>query len=426
MLRSLGRKGVADRCQLSRNCTSVTFTPLRLYRRTIYQHPCFLPSRFLSTPSSTTSKPSKDEPTAHTPIPPVPHKTKVELRPGPIKPLTVPSGSPSKVKQAQTTNVSPLQPTSAATRTESISEAVKEDFKQAYIHGVLARPPPNAGKIATLWHQVKELFKFYLRGLKMVVTHYWQANEIQARVKAGGDPLSRWESRFIQTNRSDLARLVPFVAIVFILEEVIPLIVLYAPGMLPSTCILTSQRERIEAKRREKQRAFTETMREVFLDVRKAGPAALTSSLPGNTSGIALCGKVHVCFLLSLSTWGPSFHRRSRLERHMQSIVADDALLAKEGMGDRLTHPELLEALEERGIVTDDLNTTALKSRLRWWLTIADKTDEGSPVSRRIDLAARSALEYLNLDQAFWITLRMFYCGSGIAPICDHIMPASI
>ncbi|KAH9176773.1 hypothetical protein EDB89DRAFT_1939827 [Lactarius sanguifluus] len=385
MLRSLGRKGVADRCQLSRNRhasivrsvhgTSVTF-------HTPSSHPCFLPSRFLSTPSSTTSKSSKDEPTAHTPIPPAPHKTKVELRPGPIKPLT-----------PQTTNVSPLQPTSpTAARTESISEAVKEDFKQAYIHGVLARPPPNAGKIATLWHQVKELFKFYLRGLKMVVTHHWQANEIQARVKAGGEPLSRWESRFIQTNRNDLARLVPFVAIVLILEEVIPLIVLYAPGMLPSTCVLTSQRERIEAKRREKQRAFTETMREVFLDVRKAGPVALTSSLPGNISGIALCGKVHVCFLLSLSTWGPSFRRRSRLERHMQSIVADDALLAKEGMGDRLTHPELLEALEERGIVTDGLNTTALKSRLRWWLTIADKIEEGSPVSRRIDLAARSAL----------------------------------
>ncbi len=87
-------------------------------------------------------------------------------------------------------------------------------------------------------------------------------------------------------------RLVPFLAIVLVLEEVIPLIVLYAPGMLPSTCILTSQRERIDAKRREKQHAYPETMREVFLDVHKAGPAALTSSFPSNISGIALCGKV--------------------------------------------------------------------------------------------------------------------------------------
>jgi hypothetical protein len=51
-------------------------------------------------------------------------------------------------------------------------------------------------------------------------------------------------------------RLVPFVAILLVLDEVIPLIVLYAPGMLPSTCILASQRERIDAKRREKQRTY--------------------------------------------------------------------------------------------------------------------------------------------------------------------------
>jgi LETM1 and EF-hand domain-containing protein 1 len=91
---------------------------------------------------------------------------------------------------------------------------------------------------------------------------------------------------------------VPFIAIVLILEEVIPLIVLYAPGMLPSTCVLTSQRERIDAKRREKQRTYSETMREVFLDVRKAGPVALTSSLLSNISATALCGKVLVCLYL--------------------------------------------------------------------------------------------------------------------------------
>lgn len=34
----------------------------------------------------------------------------------------------------------------------------------------------------------------------------------------------------------------------------------------------------------------------------------------------------------------------------MKSVVVDDALLVAEGMGDRLTHPELLEALEERGM----------------------------------------------------------------------------
>jgi LETM1 and EF-hand domain-containing protein 1 len=81
--------------------------------------------------------------------------------------------------------------------------------------------------------------------------------------------------------------------IVLVLEEVIPLIVLYAPGMLPSTCILASQRARIDANRREKQRAYAETMRDAFLDARKAGSTALASWLPSTTSSIELCGKVN-------------------------------------------------------------------------------------------------------------------------------------
>ena len=75
-----------------------------------------------------------------------------------------------------------------------------------------------------------------------------------------------------------------------LLEEVIPLIVLYAPGMLPSTCILASQRERIETKRCEKQRAYATEMRDAFLEVRKAGVTALASSLPSINSAVGLCG----------------------------------------------------------------------------------------------------------------------------------------
>lgn len=140
--------------------TSITPITLYLYWRSIYQHRRFLSPRYLSTPSSTPSKPSKDEPGTHA-IPPVPHhKTKVELRPGPIKPLTAPPGSHSeKMKQVATKSAPSLQPTSpTAGRTEAVAQTPKRDFKRTYIHGVLARPPPDAGKIAKLWHQVKELF----------------------------------------------------------------------------------------------------------------------------------------------------------------------------------------------------------------------------------------------------------------------------
>jgi len=91
------------------------------------------------------------------------------------------------------------------------------------------------------------------------------------------------------------------------------------------------------------------------------------------------------------------------------SVAVDDELLVKEGMGDRLTHPELREALWERGMyvflgvlqspklisplsATAGLDKSTLKARLRWWLTMADKADEGTSVSRRIVLVAQSAL----------------------------------
>ena len=48
-------------------------------------------------------------------------------------------------------------------------------------------------------------------------------------------------------------RLVPFVLILVILEEILPLVVIYAPFMLPSTTILPSQAERIYKKQEEKK-----------------------------------------------------------------------------------------------------------------------------------------------------------------------------
>jgi hypothetical protein len=57
-----------------------------------------------------------------------------------------------------------------------------------------------------------------------------------------------------------------------------------------------------------------------------------------------------LCSVLSLSTFGPPPVRRSRLTRHLQRISQDDALLEQEGLGQRLTLPELQEALDERGL----------------------------------------------------------------------------
>ncbi|KAI0051260.1 hypothetical protein FA95DRAFT_1485894 [Auriscalpium vulgare] len=331
-------------------------------------------------PPAPTPKTATPDPPPSVPGTSAPRKPKVELRPAPVKPPGTSSAAGKTTKPLLADVSAPPDAAEVkADNKESILDAVKQDWRHASTHGVFAPPPPNAGRIGRLWHQAKEYFKFYLAGIKLINKHRVHAQELRARVKAGGAPLDRWETRFLATHQSDLVKLVPFVIIILLLEEVIPLIVLYAPFMLPSTCVLPSQRARIETKRREKQRAFALESRELFRPLAQGAP------LPSGTPLTALCG------MLSLSTFGPPPVRLRRLRSHLDKVAHDDALLIKEGMGDRLTQPELLEALEERGIISDDLTSKTQKARLRWWLT-GMQAAEGDAIARRVQLVARSAL----------------------------------
>jgi LETM1 and EF-hand domain-containing protein 1 len=104
--------------------------------------------------------------------------------------------------------------------------------------------------------------------------------EIEQRVQAGGTPMTRWETVFVKTNKKDLvkyvypvpappafdqtSRLIPFILILLILEEALPLFVLYAPFLLPSTCLLVSQRNRIITTRATKQSSLVSSSLDVL------------------------------------------------------------------------------------------------------------------------------------------------------------------
>lgn len=90
-------------------------------------------------------------------------------------------------------------------------------------------------------------------------------------------------------------RLVPFLLMLIIIEEIIPLVVLYAPGVLPSTCLLPSQKDRIDTKRRDKQKAFALNNRQLFEKLRQrllANPTTPVRTLLDSPSLIALNGCV--------------------------------------------------------------------------------------------------------------------------------------
>ncbi|GBE81380.1 predicted protein [Sparassis crispa] len=329
-------------------------------------------------------------------IPPVispSRKPKIELRPGPVKvskathtPTEPAAASP---KPASTkANPEPLSPSASPDSTSKFAKATEHDFEEASKHGILAPPPEGAGMIRRLIHQGKEFFKFYWRGLKLIESNRRRAKAIRERVKTGGRPLTRWETRFIRTNKEDLLKLIPFALIILIIEEIIPLVVLYAPFILPSTCILPSQKDRIDAKRRLKQKEYTVKDRRTFELVRQrieADSSVPVENLLDSSALAAFNGS------LALPTWGPAPLLLRRLKRHLAAIAEDDALLTREDSGRWLTEAQLRDALEERGIVTEGVPQKLWQTRLEWWLSHADTAQAAEPDAwrRRVPLVAK-------------------------------------
>ncbi|KAH8093921.1 hypothetical protein BXZ70DRAFT_1079150 [Cristinia sonorae] len=350
--------------------------------------------RLASVPQDPEKLPLSDGAPPH--IPP-PKKHKVDLKPGPLKPRTPEAASTlpsSPLPEHNASLTKPSDTTSPASSTEpsgSVIETAKQDFADASQHGILAPPPEGASRIRTLFHQAKELFKFYVRGLKLIFTNSKRAKEMQERVKAGGPPLSRWETRFIRTCKEDMLKLIPFAMIIIILEEIIPLVVLYAPFILPSTCILPSQKERIDAKKREKQRVFLASYQEIFAQL--AENAAADASVDSSLSGVLV---KPIAGLVGLSTYTPRFLQVSALKRHLKMLSDDDALLLHEHKGAHLTQAELRQALFDRGIITDEVPQDLWRSRLNWWLDSAEKLSSSSsaadPASVRLRLIAQGVL----------------------------------
>ncbi|KAF8647166.1 hypothetical protein AX16_006996 [Volvariella volvacea WC 439] len=252
-------------------------------------------------PSSSTEK------LAATPTPPPfqgansTRKSNVDFRPAPRKTpqssTTVSATQPPTKSSPPTENASESK-TALSSKTDSsvgVSEAAKRDIEDAESHGILVPPPPDAGWVKRTIHKGVQLAKFYYRGVKLIFVRRGDIAAIQARIKAGGEPLSRWENRFIRTQKDDVNKVVPFLVIALLLEEVIPLIAIYAPFMLPSTCILPSQRARIEEKKTELALAYQSHYKEVFQrlekEAKQSGLLPL-KSIRGDNATMAVCGSV--------------------------------------------------------------------------------------------------------------------------------------
>lgn len=117
-----------------------------------------------------TSPPPTDKRTGDTPSDPIlpvqQRSRKVDLRPGPVKPQAkLPADAAAHLRQTANATHTPADSSAEASfnssptpSTEGIISTAKHDIETAAQHGILAPPPPNAGRIGKLFHQAKELF----------------------------------------------------------------------------------------------------------------------------------------------------------------------------------------------------------------------------------------------------------------------------
>ncbi|KAE8244256.1 hypothetical protein A4X13_0g6729 [Tilletia indica] len=242
------------------------------------------------------------------------------------------------------------------------------------------------------YETLKFLFLFYLNGVKQIFRNRTRVLEVQARVKEGGRALSREEYQLIKYHNSDMRKLPLFLAIVLILEEVLPLVVIYAPGLLPSTCILPSQIAKIREKDEVRRSAAVLRLRakEGGLTVAQGAEGAAATwedEAKRVVSALDAAALKDLSVTFKLPTWGGSTLQRGRLASHLAYLRSDDALMAGSGSesGNAVADevPQDVEGLEracsERGLRASGVDSLTMSEALRNWLSITEPSHASKP-----------------------------------------------
>ena len=248
--------------------------------------------------ASTVTPKSSTQTDRHVP-PPSPHKgKKIELKPAPVKPAALrpatssPPPSPNSPSYYRPPRHHTLpQPLESSLNALALA---KQDIVSAAEQGVLLPPRKDATPLKRFLHQALQLL---VRPSPLVRSKLTPSPEIllygsrrdqyppqtgprdpRTRQIRGRTTLARRAALhrhfsprraqvrrlFVSWPRSPVCRLVPFLLIILVAEELVPLVALYAPRMLPSTCVLPGQRDRILSRARNQQVTALFHYRNVF------------------------------------------------------------------------------------------------------------------------------------------------------------------
>ncbi|KAF9157961.1 hypothetical protein DFQ26_008120 [Actinomortierella ambigua] len=243
------------------------------------------------------------------------------------------------------------------------------------------------GKFQAMWNKGKAIVIQCKDGVKLLWVNRKIVKELKRQVKDEGYQLSRREYQLIRSTDIDVKRLIPFAAIFVLATEYIPLIILFAPGMIPSTCVTHDQLESRRKKLHEKRCAMTEKL--ILMnrrEITKESLASYSSFLGiakryGDSFELAQIDRQHLssfCKFMGLNGWGPRFMLKNRLEKHMAYLAEDDALLQRDQI-DSLTFLELQAANEERGMRSLEVSRDHLERSLAYWLSLTQNKEQPIP-----------------------------------------------
>lgn len=130
-------------------------------------------------------------------------------------------------------------------------------------------------------------------------------------------------------------RLVPFVSIIVILEEILPLVILYAPFLLPSTCKLPSQARRIEDLADRKRWDALTSLGHILhlgdslnpntqLDQAPALLGQEQAMADGRLDRLPEGSLPLLCRLLDITPYGPSPYLKYRLRSTLAALSEED------------------------------------------------------------------------------------------------------
>ena len=201
----------------------------------------------------------------------------------------------------------------------------------------------------------------------------------------------------------DLFRLVPFSVFIIVpfMELLLPVALKLFPGMLPSTFTTTSQREDKLKKAVLAKLEYTRFLQKTLDEIGPRGSGRSSKSARDfvafyqevkqgasdlDNDKIMKFAKVFedditldnmdrtqlsaICRLLNLTPIGTSNFLRLQIELRLRHLKADDRLIQREGM-DRLSHMELQNANQERGMPAFGLSEERLKAQLGEWIALS-------------------------------------------------------